>query len=137
MTNNNPNDPLLSMVGREIQAEWFRGLVAQQMWCAKCDHSLDCRSAVKVDVNADGNWVYQKIFCADCYEGGLAEDIELRTMHHRVAKAMGKAYWAGPPEDCDTLPLFESIDPTEQPDGSVHIYVELTDGRTFTDLYRR
>tara|TARA_Y100001963_G_scaffold138580_1_gene203542 strand:+ start:3220 stop:3621 length:402 start_codon:yes stop_codon:yes gene_type:complete len=111
-----------------MQAVW-PGIVGQAQFCRLCRTVLDCRRAVDVGVAADGKPVEAWTICATCYEDRFVPFLASGELQDRVAQKLGKVPWGGPPEDTRTVPLFDGIDPAEQPEGTVRVTVEIIDGR--------
>ena len=60
---------MLDLVQKEMQKEWFKGSVGQQIFCAvgQCGSVLDCRRAVEVTINKNDKPVQVQFYCAKCF----------------------------------------------------------------------
>ena len=118
-----------------LRGAWSRivGMVALD-GCSRCKEILDCRRAVEVSARAS----YQKdgepvedvrefIYCSRCYDEALLPLIENGRIRSAVAIDLGMPLWA-PPPDPTTLPL-PGVMSDKQPEGSVRVVLEITDGR--------
>lgn len=102
--------------------------------CRTCRKPLDCRRAAHVEVKTtvapgDPEIVFLAMLCTDCFDRGfaprIAEDGDLRSI---VAETAGLPLWA-PPAGTQPLPLLPTVNPGEQPLGTVRVTVEIIDGR--------
>jgi hypothetical protein len=99
--------------------------------CKKCCKILDCRRAVEVSLSArvQGGLASRAndMFCDDCFDGHILPLIESGEIRASVSRNLDRPLWA-PPPDPDTLPL-PGVLSEEQPDGTVRVTVQVTDGR--------
>jgi hypothetical protein len=99
--------------------------------CRRCTTILDCRRAVEVVASAvihpSGAALSADMFCDKCFDEHVYPDIESGRLRQRVAKNLNRPLWA-PPPDPETLPL-PGVLSDEQPEGSVRVIVQVTDGR--------
>ena len=96
--------------------------------CPVCGFILDCRKAAHVEVRLDDEVKFSRILCTECFDKGVAAQIDEGTFRANVATKAGKVLWDAP-SDTRTLPLFAGIDPASQPAGTVRVDVEIIDGR--------
>jgi len=127
---------LLPGLESEILRSWWPGMVGSVALkgCRTCRKPLDCRRAAHVEVKTtvapgDPEIVFLAMLCASCFDRGfaprIAEDGDLRSI---VAETAGLPLWA-PPADTLTVPLLPTVNPGEQPLGTVRVTVEIIDGR--------
>jgi hypothetical protein len=120
----------LSDVQAEILRSFWPGMVGGVALdgCPVCGLILDCRKAAHVEVKLDDEVKFSRILCAECFDEGVAAQIDEGTFRANVATKAGKTLWT-PPNDTSTLPMFPGIDPAAQPAGTVRVEVEIIDGR--------
>ena len=121
---------ILSDVQAAIMRSWWPGMVGRVALdgCPTCGFILDCRKAAHVEVRLDDVVEFSRILCAECFDKGIAPQIDEGTFRANVAAKAGKSLWDAP-NDTRTLPMFEGSDPTVQPAGTVRVEVEIIDGR--------
>ena len=118
----------------DVQAEmvhsFWPGMVGRVALsgCPTCGLILDCRKAAHVEVKLDSEVVFSRILCTECFDKGVAPQLDEGTFRANVAAKAGKVLWT-PPSDTRTLPMFAGIDPASQPAGTVRVDVEIIDGR--------
>ena len=99
--------------------------------CKRCRSMLDCRRAVEVCLSARGpntpKAIASDMFCDRCFDEYVFPLIESGEIRTSVSKNLDKPLWA-PPPDPHTLPL-PGVLSEEQPEGTVRVTVEVTDGR--------
>lgn len=109
------------------------GMVALE-GCNVCGTTLDCRDAVEVVAQASALEGGKEVsvsrdgmYCSRCYEDKILPMVKDGHLRKVVALDLGMPLWA-PPPDPMTLPL-PGVLSDEQPDGSVRVVIEVTDGR--------
>ena len=120
----------MSDVQAEIMRSCWPGMVSQVALrgCHLCGFILDCRKAAHVEVKFDDVVEFSHILCTECFDKGVAAQIDEGTFRANVAAKAGKSLWDAP-SDTRTLPMFAGIDPAAQPAGTVRVDVEIIDGR--------
>ena len=120
----------LCAVQADIARAFWPGMVGKVALkgCPFCGFILDCRRAAHVEVKFNDVVEFSHILCTECFDKGVAPQLDAGTFRSNIAAKAGKSLWDAP-SDTRTLPMFDGINPAEQPTGTVRVEVEIIDGR--------